>query len=78
MLKVKLEITTCPTCGSDRIKHVKRDLKRTFKGMDYTVPALEFYECPNCGEKLFDREAMRKIEAYSPAYKKTARKKKAA
>ncbi|MGH9845318.1 MAG: type II toxin-antitoxin system MqsA family antitoxin [Blastocatellia bacterium] len=75
MLKFNLEIAVCPTCGSDKIKRVKRDLKRTFKGVDYTVPSLEFYECPNCGEKLFDREAMRKIEAHSPAYKETVRKK---
>lgn len=77
MLKFKLEITTCPTCGGDKIKRIKRDLKRTFNGVDYNVPALEFYECPDCGEKLFDREAMQKIEAHSPAYKKTARKKAA-
>ncbi len=77
MFKVKLEITICPTCGSDRIKKVKRDLKRTFKGVSYTVPALEFHECPNCGEKLFDRGAMRKIEAHSPAYQKAVRKKAA-
>jgi predicted RNA-binding Zn-ribbon protein involved in translation (DUF1610 family) len=31
---------------------------------------VEFYECPNCGEKVYDREAMLKIEACSPAYHK--------
>jgi len=73
-----LKITICPTCGSDKIKRVKRDLSRIVKGMAYTVPALDFYECPNCGEKLFEREAMRKIEAYSPAFAKARRKKKVA
>jgi len=33
------------------------------------VPDVTFYECPVCGEKVFDREAMLKIEAYSPAYR---------
>jgi hypothetical protein len=36
------------------------------------VPNLEFEECPDCGERLFDHAAMQKIEAYSPAYKHRA------
>ncbi len=67
----KFRIKTCPTCGSDRIKRVTRDLTRIYKGGEYTVPMLEFYECPNCGEKVFDHKAMLKIESYSPAYRKT-------
>jgi hypothetical protein len=34
------------------------------------VPNLEFEECPNCGERLYDHDAMRKIEEHSPAYAK--------
>lgn len=75
---MKLKITTCPTCGSDKLKEVCRDWTSAVHGETYTVPALEFYECPDCGEKLFDREAMRKIEAYSPAYAKKKVMKKAA
>jgi len=67
----KLQIKTCPTCGSDRIERVVRDVTRKHKGQTYTVPSVEFYDCPNCGEKVYDREAMLKIEAYSPAYRKT-------
>ena len=63
-----IEITICPTCGSDRIKKVQRDLSDEFEGQFYTVPDLEFWECPNCGERIYDREAMRKIEACSPAF----------
>ena len=66
----KLKIKTCPTCGSDNIKRVIRDLTRQFKGQPYTVPMVEFYECPNCGEKVYDHEAMLKIESHSPAYRK--------
>jgi len=72
-----LEINRCPTCGSNKIEKVCRDFTETFNDQTYTVPVLEFYECPNCGEKLFDREAMRKIEAYSPAYAKKKLKKAA-
>ena len=66
----KLQIKTCPTCGSNKIKRVVRDVTRKYKGQTYTVPKVEFYECPNCGEKVYDREAMLKIESYSPAYRK--------
>ena len=66
----KLQIKTCPTCGSETIKRVVRDVIRKYKGQTYTVPAVTFYDCPNCGEKVFDREAMLKIEAHSPAYHK--------
>lgn len=63
-----LKITICPTCGSDKIKRVRRTLTRTYKGQTYKVPSLAFHECPNCGERLFDSQAMNKIEAHSPAY----------
>ncbi len=39
-------------------------------GQPYVVPDLEFHECPACGEQLYGPEAMRKIQAYSPAYAK--------
>ena len=74
----KLNITTCPTCGSKRIKSVRRNLTRKFEGHEYTVPNLEYYECPACGEKVYDREAMRQIEAHSPAFKRETSKRKPA
>ena len=66
----KLQIKTCPTCGSDQIRRVERNVTRKYKEQTYLVPALEFYECPICGEKIYDSAAMRKIEAYSPVYRK--------
>jgi YgiT-type zinc finger domain-containing protein len=59
-------ITKCPTCSSERIRKVRRKWVGKYRGRSYTVPRLEFYECPVCGEKVYDREAMRKIEAHSP------------
>ena len=73
-----LKITFCPTCGSRKIRAVRRVLSRTYRGKPYTVPNLEYYECPDCGERLFDRDAMRKIEKYSPAYSKLHARKKSA
>jgi YgiT-type zinc finger domain-containing protein len=65
-----LKITTCPTCESPRIKRVKKNQLRTFHGKAYVVPNLEYWECPDCGEHVYDHAAMRKIEAHSPAYAK--------
>jgi len=73
-----IKITFCPTCGSKKIKKVRRNLTRNFLGQTYVVPDLEFHECPDCGERLYDAQAMRKIEAHSPAFSKHRARKKAA
>jgi len=70
-----LKIRICPTCGSEKIKKVRRNLMGRFSGRSYAVPSLEFYECPDCGEKVYDREAMRKIEAKSPAFNRSRTRK---
>jgi YgiT-type zinc finger domain-containing protein len=71
-------ITKCPACGSDRIKKIRRNLTANFKGKTYTVPNLEYHACPDCGEKIYSREAMRKIEAHSPAFERTRPKRRSA
>jgi len=65
-----MKIEKCPSCGSDKIKLVKRNWTGEFEGKKYTVPNLKFYECPSCHERVYDREAMRKIEACSPSFRK--------
>ena len=65
-----IKITVCPTCGSDKIKKVRRKLTGKIHNKTYTVPSLEYYECPDCGERVYDREAMQKIESYSPVFAK--------
>jgi len=65
-----LRITVCPSCGSTKIKKVCRDWSGEFQGRSYTVSSLEFYECPVCGERVYDRQAMRRIEEHSPAFDK--------
>ena len=57
-----LRIAVCPSCGSTKIKKVCRDWSGQFRGQSYTVPSLESYECPVCGEKVYDRDAMRKTQ----------------
>ncbi len=63
-----IQITVCPSCDSTEIRTVRQDWTGKFQGRLYTVPSLEFYECPDCGERIYDREAMRRIEAHSPAF----------
>ena len=63
-----LEMQTCPTCGSNKIRKAHGAWAADFQGHTYTVPDLEYYECPRCGEQVYDREAMRRIEAHSPAF----------
>lgn len=70
-----LNITTCPSCGSEEIRKVRKRWIGEFQGQRYTVPELEFHECPECGEKIYDWEAMQKIETYSPAFSKTRSRK---
>jgi len=62
-----LEITVCPVCGG-KVKKVKEDWAGEFKGQKYIVPDLEYYVCEVCGERIYTREAMKKIESYSPAF----------
>jgi YgiT-type zinc finger domain-containing protein len=72
-----IEITVCPPCGGSRIRPVQRDWTSEFEGQAYSVPSLHFNECPDCGERVYDRDAMRRIEACSPAYAKRRQKKEA-
>jgi hypothetical protein len=51
-----------------RITKPRRDWDGDFEGKRYMVRDLEYYECPACGEQVFDREATPKIEAGSPAF----------
>jgi YgiT-type zinc finger domain-containing protein len=67
------KITACPTCGSPKFRRVRKTVKRTHAGQTYVVPNLAFWECPACGERVYDRDAMRRIESHSPAYHKPRR-----
>jgi YgiT-type zinc finger domain-containing protein len=65
-----VKITKCPSCGSAKIAKVRRKWTGEYNGRVYTVEKLEFYECPNCQERVYDPEAMRAIEAESLAFEK--------
>ncbi len=70
-----IQFSFCPSCSSKEIRRVRRDWTGQFKGQTYVVPQLQFYECTACGEKIYDRAAMRQIEAHSPAFVKVGPRK---
>ena len=74
MAAAKPPITACPTCGQKTLRRHKRDIRGTYKGRPYVARNVEVEDCSNCGERLFDLEAMRKIESArtTPATRKTA------
>jgi YgiT-type zinc finger domain-containing protein len=73
-----MTITKCPWCGSERIERVRRQWNGEFQGQPYKVENLEFYDCPDCGERVYNREAMQEIETRSPAFRKPRKLKRTA
>jgi YgiT-type zinc finger domain-containing protein len=63
-----MDIRTCPSCGSKKIRKVRGRISREYEGLKYSVPDVEYYECPDCGERIYGIEAVRKIQAKSPAF----------
>jgi YgiT-type zinc finger domain-containing protein len=71
-------VSACPACRSTRIRTVRRDWSGTFKHKRYVVKDLRYFHCPRCGEKVYTPDAMRRIQAVSPAFSKTRRVRKTA
>ena len=77
MGKERFFVSACPSCSSPAIRKVKGKWTGSYKGMSYTVEALEYYTCPNCQEKVYPPEAMRRIQEVSPAYTRPRRARRA-
>lgn len=60
-----LKLTVCPNCGNKNLKKVRKAVTGTRHGKRYAVSAVEFYECPDCGERIYDPAAIRQIEQHS-------------
>jgi YgiT-type zinc finger domain-containing protein len=65
-------VSDCPTCGSRRIERVRGTWSGRYKGKPYEVARLEYYSCPDCGEKVYPAQAMRRIQEASPGYSRRA------
>ncbi len=68
---MRIKIKECPTCGSSRIRAVKKTVQGERCGEPYSVSGVEFYECPVCGERVYDREAIRKVQNVAGSLLKT-------
>lgn len=72
------QVSACPSCGSTTIRTVKGDWSGSYQGKPYVVKELRYFQCPRCGEKVYDPRAMRRIQAVSPAFSKADRVRKSA
>ena len=60
-----VKLTKCPTCGNNNLKKVRKVVTGTRQGKRYSAPNMEFYECPDCGERIYDPAAIRQLERHS-------------
>ena len=72
----RLKLTICPNCGNKNLKKVHKTVTGTRHGKRYSAPDVEFYECPDCDERIYDAVAIRQIEEHShvPLKHKPARR----
>jgi YgiT-type zinc finger domain-containing protein len=61
----RLKLTVCPNCGKKNLKKKRKAVTGTRQGKQYSAPDVEFYECADCGEKIYDPAAIRHIEQHS-------------
>jgi YgiT-type zinc finger domain-containing protein len=61
----RLKLTVCPNCGNKNLKKVRKTVTGTRQGKRYSAAQVEFYECPDCGERIYDPAAIRQIEEHS-------------
>ena len=76
--KGSFHISACPACGSAGIRGVQEDLSDSHAGKRYVVRRLRYFHCAQCGEKVYDPSAMRRIQASSPAFARLPRARKTA
>jgi len=67
---MKIDIIHCPSCGSGKIKKIRGPVSHAFEGVTYTVRGVTYHECPDCGERVYDAEAVSKMQAASPAFRR--------
>ena len=60
---MKYRLKLCPTCGSPKIRLIKKDLIFTRQEREIVVPRVECEECPACGEVITDYAANQYIDS---------------
>jgi YgiT-type zinc finger domain-containing protein len=59
---MKSHLKSCPTCGSRKIRFIKKDLEFSHRGQKIIVPQVECEECPDCEEVITDYAANQYID----------------
>jgi YgiT-type zinc finger domain-containing protein len=59
---MKMEFKVCPLCGSSAIKKKRGSYALNIKGELVLTPVVQYWECPNCDEAFFDRQANMQID----------------
>jgi len=49
------------------MKRIRDDVSIDVDSICFVVPDIEFDDCPDCGEQIFDLAAMEKINAHRPS-----------
>jgi YgiT-type zinc finger domain-containing protein len=62
-------LKTCPICASPRIRKVRRIFEYGTLSRSASVTC---YECPDCGEHIYDPEAADKILSTTPRRRKVS------
>jgi YgiT-type zinc finger domain-containing protein len=57
-----MEFSVCPLCGSSAIQKKRGHYKFNIKGKSIAAPLVQYWECPNCGEAFFDKQANKRID----------------
>jgi YgiT-type zinc finger domain-containing protein len=55
----------CPLCGCQRLRRSVETYVTKRHGRRLSVPRIEIYRCPRCGEGFLTDEAMRRIDERS-------------
>jgi len=71
-------VSACPACGGTSIRAMQEDWSHAYAGKRYVVKNLRYFHCAQCGEKVYDPSAMRRIQAASPAFAKLPQARKTA
>lgn len=64
MKALKSKWKNCPMCYSEKISRVIKDIECIFKDKKIIVPNIEFDECVNCKERLYDANAMKLMDEF--------------
>jgi YgiT-type zinc finger domain-containing protein len=76
--KATFHVPACPTCGSTQFRPVREDWAGSYAGKRYVIRKLRYFRCSQCGERVYDPSAMRRIQEASPAFARLAQARKTA